>query len=155
MYAMMQALVERSLEGANILHDEREISNLLASRGFQQEEIFDALSWLQQIPADRREGADPLLPSKRRRAVRVMHPEEHLAFSPAAQGLVHRLYNTGAIDDCLREEIIQRCIDLSEEEIGLSEVKTVTLLVLLKERREALGSNILQILEEEKVRPSN
>jgi uncharacterized protein Smg (DUF494 family) len=102
LYAMMRLLVDRALEGSAILQDEREISNFLASHGFQQEDIYDALSWLQQLPADRREAAEALSRSRRGRAVRVLHPEEHLAFSPAAQGLIHRLYNTGALDDWLK-----------------------------------------------------
>jgi len=115
LFAMMRLLVDKAMEGSSILQDEREISNFLASRGFQQEDIYDALSWLQQLPMDRREGGDAFAQSRKGRAVRVLHPEEHLAFSPAAQGIIHRLYNAGAIDDWLREELIQRCIDLSEE----------------------------------------
>lgn len=152
---MMQLLVDKALEGSHILQDEREISNFLAGRGFQQEDIYDALSWLQQLPADRRESPDPAAQSRRGRAVRVLHPEEHLAFSPAAQGVIHRLYNAGAIDDWLREELIQRCIDLSEEEIGLPEVRTVALLVLLRERRDALRPGVLEMLRGENVRLAN
>lgn len=152
LFAMMRLLVDQAMEGSHILQDEREISNFLASRGFQQEDIYDALSWLQQLPLDRREGGDAFTQSRRGRAVRVLHPEEHLAFSPAAQGIVHRLYNAGAIDDWLREELIQRCIDLSEEEIGLAEVRTVALLVLLRERRDALRPGVLQMLRDDNVR---
>ena len=155
LFTMMRLLVDKAMEGSSILQDEREISNFLASRGFQQEDIYDALSWLQQLPQDRREGGDALSGSRRGRAVRVLHPEEHLAFSPAAQGIIHRLYNAGAIDEWLREELIQRCIDLSEEEIGLAEVRTVALLVLLRERRDALRPDVLQMLQDDNVRLPN
>ena len=155
LFAMMRLLVDKALEGNHILQDEREISNFLASRGFQQEDIYDALSWLQQLPQERREAGDTLARSRRGKAVRVLHPEEHLAFSPAAQGIIHRLYNAGAIDDWLREELIQRCIDLSEEEIGLSEVRTVALLVLLRERRDALRPGVLQMLQDDNIRLTN
>ncbi len=151
-YAMLCILVDKSLKGPNILHDEREISSLLLSRGFPQEDIYDILSWLQQFPGDQRDDSAPQWPTTKGKAVRVMHPEEHLAFTPAAQGILHRLYNNGVIDDYLREEIIQRCIDLTEEEIGLDEVKTVTLLVLFKERREAVGDSVLKVFEESQVR---
>ncbi len=155
MCAIMRILVEKSLEGRNILNEEREISSLLESRGFPQEEIYDALSWLQQIHNDWGEGGETLQRGRRGRAVRVMHPEERLAFTPAAQGLIHLLHSRGAIDDYLREEIIQRCIDLAEEEIDLEVAKTVTLLVLFKEHRDALGETVLKILDEDKSRLMN
>ncbi len=154
MYDMMRILVEISLQGSNILNDEHELTQALGSHGFQPDEIYDALSWVQQILGERGDYAESYSRSSRGAAVRILHPEERLAFSPAAHGLILRLYNNGVIDDFLREEIIQRCIDLAAEEIGLEEVKTITLLILLKDRRDALSETVREILGISKVRPS-
>ena len=147
MYEMMQILVEESFRGSNILFDDRELTATLENRGFQPEEIFEVLSWVHHIHGDPEDYNQGLSTDNRGRTVRVLHPEERLAFSPAAHGLIHQLYTAGAIDEILREEIIQRCIDLASDEIGLEEVKTMTLLILLKERRDALSDSVLDILE--------
>ena len=144
---MVQVLVERCRQDRSVLNNEREMVSLLTSRGFLQEEIYDVLSWVQQFGFDMRGGESKLI-GRRTRTVRVMHPEERLAFTPAAQGLLRRLYNSGSIDDYLREEIIQRCIDLVDEEIGLEEVKTTTLLVMFKENRDVPSENIFHVVEE-------
>ena len=154
MYDMMRILVEKSLQGSNILNDEHELGQVLGNHGFQQDEIYDAIAWVQQILGERDDYSENYSRSGRGAAVRVLHPEERLAFSPAAHGLIHRLYISGAIDVCLREEIIQRCIDLAAEEIGMDEVKTITLLILLKDRRDALSDTVREILGIHKVRPS-
>ena len=154
MYDMIRILVEKSLRGSNILNDEHELALVLGNHGFQQDEVYDALSWVQQILGERGDYAENYSRTGKGAAVRVLHPEERLAFSPAAHGLIHRLYNSGVIDDFLREEIIQRCIDLAAEEIGLEEVKTITLLILLKDRRDALSETAKDILGISKVRPS-
>lgn len=154
MYDMMHILVEKSLQGSNILNDEHELALVLGNHGFQQDEVYDALTWVQQILGERGDDAENYSRTGKSAAIRVLHPEERLAFSPAAHGLIHRLYNSGGIDDFLREEIIQRCIDLAAEEIGLEEVKTITLLILLKDRRDALSETVKEILGIHKVRPS-
>lgn len=155
MYDMMRLLVESTLQGANVLNDEHELSKVLGNHGFQPEEIYDAIAWVQQILGDRGEFADTTSRGGRTRSVRVLHPEERLAFSPAAHGLIHRLSNQGVIDEFLREEIIQRCIDLAVEEIGLEEVRTVALLILLKDRRDALSNSVMEMLGVQNVRSSN
>ncbi len=155
MYDMMRILVEKSLQGSNILNDEHELALVLGNHGFQQDEVYDALTWVQQILGERGDDyAENYSRTGKGAAVRVLHPEERLAFSPAAHGLIHRLYNSGVVDDVLREEIIQRCIDLAAEEIGLEEVKTITLLILLKDRRDALSETVREILGIHHVRPS-
>ncbi len=155
MYDMMRILVEKSLQGSNILNDEHELALVLGNHGFQQDEVYDALTWVQQILGERGDDyAENYSRTGKGAAVRVLHPEERLAFSPAAHGLIHRLYNSGVVDDVLREEIIQRCIDLAAEEIGLEEVKTITLLILLKDRHDALSDTVKEILGIPKVRPS-
>ncbi|MDA1001589.1 MAG: DUF494 family protein [bacterium] len=146
MFAMIRILVEKALEDRSLLSDEREMTALLESRGYSQEEIYDAVSWLQQIHGDWSGGEEALRTERRKRSIRVFHPEERLAFSPAAQGLVHRLYALGALDDHLREEVLQRCIDLTDEEIDAETVKTVILLVLFKENRDVLGEDIQSLL---------
>lgn len=154
MYDMLQILVDISLQGSNILNNEHELAQTLGSHGFQQDEIYDALAWVQQILGERGDYAEGYSRSSRGTAIRVLHPEERLAFSPAAFGLIHQLYNRGVIDDFLREEIIQRCIDLAADEIGLEEVKTITLLILLKDRRDALSETVREILGIPQVRQS-
>ena len=154
MYDMMRLLVEKSLQGSNILNNEHELSLVLETHGFQQDEIYDAITWVQQILGDRGDQSENYSRSGKGTAIRVLHPEERLAFSPAAHGLIHRLFNSGVIDDYVREEIIQRCIDLAAEEIGLEEVRTITLLILLKDRRDTLSENVMDILGVKKVRSS-
>ncbi|MBT3435966.1 MAG: DUF494 family protein [Nitrospinaceae bacterium] len=146
MYDMMRILVEASLRGSNVLVDERELTLMLENKGFQADEIFEAISWVHHLPGAREEYNEGIYESGRGKVIRILHPEERLAFSPAAHGLIHKLYYDGAVDEIQREEIIQRCIDLASGEIGLEEVKTVALLLLLKERKDALSENIMKIL---------
>lgn len=155
MFTMMQILVDKAAEDRNFLSDEREVTTLLESRGFAQEEIYDAISWLQQIHGEWGGDRDVLRAERRERSIRVLHPEERLAFSPAAQGLVHRMYGLGALDDYQREEVLQRCIDLTDEEIDIEVAKTVILLVLFKENRGLMGEEIQSLLQIDTTRLAN
>jgi len=152
MYEMVRILVEEAFSGSNILFDDRELTSTLENRGFQTEDTLDALSWVHHTRSDTENYDQRPIAEGRGHAVRVLHPEERLAFSPAAHGLLHQLYTVGAIDDFLREEIIQRCIDLASDEIDLETVQTITLFILLKERRDVLDGNVLDILEAKKFR---
>ena len=146
MYDMMRILVEAALRGSNVLVDDHNLTVMLENKGFQADEIFEAISWVHHLHGARDEYYEGIYESGHGKVIRILHPEERLAFTPAAHGLIHKLYLDGAVDEVLREEIIQRCIDLASDEIGLEEVKTVTLLLLLKERKDALSENIMKTL---------
>ena len=155
MYDMMRILVDESLNGANVLFDDHELTVMLEHRGFLPDEIYEALSWLHNMQGDSNEYNESIFDNKRGKSVRVLHPEERLAFTPAAHGVIHKLCTQGVINDILREEIIQRCIDLASNEIGLEEVKTVTLLIFLKKRRDSLSNSLIEVLGIEGNRPSS
>ncbi|MFQ5894215.1 MAG: DUF494 family protein [Nitrospinota bacterium] len=149
MFQIMSIIVQHAIKDRNLLRYERELNDLLAARGFNQDEIYEALSWMSHLQEEPDPSLADLHPARPGRSIRIPSPEERLAFSPAALGFLHRLHRRGIIDGGLREEIIQRALYLVEDEVGLEEVKTIALLVLYKAQREELGEDVSKLLENE------
>ncbi len=63
-------------------------------------------------------------------STRIFTPEEMRALSKEARGFLVRLRSLGILDDRIQEEIIDKALQMADEEISLQEMKTVTALTL-------------------------
>ena len=106
---------------------ESEIVEELMAEGFDAEEIDAAFRWMESLSLQPRqqEGKSLLTPTHR-----VFTIEEIWGLSAEARGFLMRLRTLGILDDETEEEIIERSLQVAEDEVSLKEVKVLTALVL-------------------------
>jgi Smg protein len=106
---------------------ESDIVEELLAEGFDAEEIDAAFNWMENISLEpRKTTALELAPSTHR----VFTPEEVRALSREARGFLVRLRTLGIASDELQEEIIDKALQVAEDEITLKEIKTIAALTL-------------------------
>lgn len=106
---------------------ESEIVEELMAEGFDAEEIDAAFRWMETLSlAPREQNGNPLLIPTHR----VFTLEETWGMSADARGFLMRLRTLGILDDEAEEEIIERSLQVAEDEVSLREVKVLTALVL-------------------------
>jgi Smg protein len=103
------------------------VEELLAA-GFEAEEIDAAFHWMESLSLHE-SGEQPIrpltLPSHR-----IFTSEECQALSCEARGFLLRVREMGIVDGELLEEIIQKAMQATEDEVSLREMKTLTALTL-------------------------
>lgn len=138
LYLLLQEIIEEDLD----LHEnDGELRKMLIAEGYQEEEIEEAVSWLENYFR-----ALPLKPEvpiatgdgRRRRSLRVLSFDEKMVIMPDAHGLLMRLESRGIIDPEIKEEIIQRAMNMFEDGLGAEEMRMVALLTLFEQGRDNL-----------------
>ncbi|PNU21357.1 hypothetical protein C2E25_02035 [Geothermobacter hydrogeniphilus] len=110
------------------LFNERDIVEQLLEEGFEAEEIDAAFSWMERLSfVDERRPGDLGLSEP---TYRVFTGEETQQISCEARGFLVRLRALGILNDDLQEEIIDKAVQLSEDEVSLKEIKALTALTL-------------------------
>ena len=97
----------------------------LSAAGFEEDEVRDALEWLQGLSSARH--ADVLAPQT---GLRCYDADESAHLSAECRGLLHFLEKEGAIDAASRELVIDRLMALPVDEVTTSTTKLVVLTVL-------------------------
>jgi Smg protein len=106
---------------------ENDLVEELLSVGFDADEIDAAFNWMETQALGSPEPADLVNPVN---TFRIFSVQECLVLSPEARGFLARLRTMGVLNDELQEEVIQRAMDVAEDEICLKEIKTITILAL-------------------------
>jgi Smg protein len=106
---------------------ESDLVEELMAEGFDAEEIDAAFRWMEDLShSPCRQNDDALqIPTHR-----VFTLEEAWGLSAEARGFLIRLRTLGILDDDAEEEIIDRALQIAEDEITLKEIKALTALVL-------------------------
>lgn len=114
--------------------DQETLSDELEAAGFEKGEIDKAFDWLEDLNFSqaRTEG----LKEQTGRAVRIYAPRETERLSAECQGFLLTMEQCGVIDAQLREMVIERVLALETEEIDVSQLKWVILMVLCNAERE-------------------
>lgn len=110
--------------------DQDTLTNDLAEAGFDRNDIYNALNWLEKL-ADLQEGenapyfmgADPL-------AMRIYTEEEGLRLDAGCRGFLLFLEQIQVLNLETREMVIDRVMALDNTEFDLEELKWVVLMVL-------------------------
>lgn len=99
----------------------------LLTAGFASDEIEAAFGWLEQLSLLPRPERDPALtvPSHR-----VFTSSEARLLSAEARGFLVRLRGLGILDDAIQEEIIEKALDGAEDEVSLTELKSIAALTV-------------------------
>jgi Smg protein len=112
---------------------ESDLVEELLAVGFEADEIDAAFSWMESLSLQGATPPDALLSLPPQR---IFTPEEIQVISCEARGFLSRLRSLGILDDQTQEEIIERAVQIAEDELTLKEVKTLTALTLFARSHE-------------------
>lgn len=109
------------------------LAKKLSAAGFEEEEISEALSWLDGL-----ERCEAVVVKLRDQgvAIRVYDEEEQARLSVDCRGFLGFLEQAGTLDPALRETVIERALALSDGEVSLSKLKVIVLVVLWRRQHE-------------------
>lgn len=112
--------------------DPEELKVLLREAGFGKNHIAKAFDWLEGLVRLQDEDAS-VSTAGVSNAVRAFHPTEARKLNVECQGFLHFLEQMGVIDATSREHIIDRAMALETDEIDLSQLKWVVLMVMFNQ----------------------
>ncbi|KES09807.1 DUF494 domain-containing protein [Snodgrassella alvi] len=129
----------------------KDLGVLLEEVGFNDEEIGDALSCLDDLRFE------PLIPAEKLRnstGSRIYNNEELDTLPLEVRGLVHFLEQNGALNPEQREFVLNALMNLPYEDITVDHAKVLALLVLWAHRSELpvlIGDELMAALNGEAV----
>ncbi|MEZ4484664.1 MAG: DUF494 family protein [Syntrophotaleaceae bacterium] len=103
------------------------VEELLAS-GYEAEEIDAAFHWMESFSL---QDCAPSHVTLTIPSHRIFTPRECQAISCEGRGFLTQIRGLGILDDASQEDIIQKAVQLSEDEMTLADVKNLTALTLL------------------------
>ena len=115
----------------------------LSAAGFEDEEISEALQWLDGL----RDAGSENLPAiaADNDSLRCYAAEESARLDAECRGFIAFLESAGVLDPPTRELILERAMALAEHRVPLSRLKIIVLMVLWQQQR-AMDSLILEEL---------
>lgn len=126
-----------------------DLGRQLAAAGFENDEISNALEWLDGLNSlndGAYQGANDST------GLRVYHDEEIARLPTEIRGLIMFLEDNGALSPAQREMLIDRLLALPDDEISLPTAKLAALMVLWAQRAELpvlVGEDLLTALHGE------
>jgi Smg protein len=130
--AIVTLIARYVMEDRDPLTESDLVEELLAV-GFEAEEIDAAFSWMESLSLQTSTQPDVLLSLPPQR---IFTPEEIQVISCEARGFLSRLRSLGILDEHAQEEIIDRAMQVAEDELSLKEMKTLTALTLFARSHE-------------------
>lgn len=113
--------------------DREEIADELLHRGYFNREIKDAFSWIEEMTLGAlRDSIAQKTVIKNSPSQRVLTSVEATKIMPEAWSLIMSFYARGLIDPVILEEIIERCMQLDVDDVGVAKMKEVAALTLFK-----------------------
>lgn len=123
--------------------DPEQLALKLSAAGFEDEEISEALEWLdglQQVGSDSRPGI-----AADNTSIRCYSDEESAKLDIECRGFLAFLENSDVLSPLTREMIIERAMALPSAGVSLSKVKIIVLMVLWNQH-QAMDTLILEEL---------
>ena len=113
---------------ANACPESEQLARKLAAAGFEDEEISEALEWLEGLRRVTRELRPGIAPADD--SVRLYSDDECLRLSTECRGFLAFLGSSGVLDAASRELIVERAMALEGFAITLERLKVIVLMVL-------------------------
>jgi len=125
--AIVSFIAQYFLDDRDMMTESDLVEELLAV-GFDADEIDAAFCWMesQALSAPMAEATLGDSPSSHR----VFTNEESLTLSAEARGFLTRLRSMGILDADIQEEVIDKAMQMAEDEVTLKEIKTITVLAM-------------------------
>jgi Smg protein len=129
--------------------DHEQLSRKLAAVGFENDEIQDALRWLDGLAS----AAQNLGGSQRSQSLRIYTAAEREVLGEDSVGFISFLESAGVLPPPMREMVIDRAVAIGEMPIDLDDLKIIVLMVFwsLGEEPDALILDELSVAPEERV----
>ncbi len=108
-------------------HDEAALRTMLLEAGFPGDEVSRALEWLGTF---HEEDVRPVADSPAQKTLRVLSREETAVLGIEAQGLLLYLRQARILDDQSFELVLDRVMELPDDEIDTEQIKMIILLAL-------------------------
>lgn len=131
--------------------DATALGRSLADAGFDEDEIRDALSWLQGL-ARIVEDVDPL-PLERCRGTRIYAPEETKRLGPSAIGFLMYLDGAQQLTAKQREIVVERALAIGESPLTVATMKIIVLMVLWSHSADVDFLLLEELLDDDDERP--
>lgn len=109
------------------------LARKLSAAGFEQEEITEALSWLDGL--DRSE-AVVVRVRNQGSALRLYDEEEQARLPLECRGFLAFLEQAGTLDPELRELVVERALALTDREVPLAKLKVIVITVMWRRQCE-------------------
>ena len=122
------------------------LARKLSAAGFEEEEITEALSWLDGL-----ERSEAVVVTLREQgtAIRVYDEAEQARLSVECRGFLVFLEQAGTLDPALRETVVERALALPDSEVALSKLKVIVLAVLWRRQHEFDALILEELLSDE------
>lgn len=131
MFDILMYLFENYIHGdIEIMVDHDELEDELTRAGFHKDEIYKALSWIENLSALQDSDTHPYLSKSKCSSVRIYTAEEHLRLDAESLGFIMFLEQINVLDLETREMVLDRVMELDGPEITLDDLKWVILMVL-------------------------
>ncbi len=112
--------------------DSQALAKKLSAVGFDDEEIIEAIDWLDILAQTTH--CIPLQPCSS--GFRIFAPQEFACLGVAAIGFIHFLESAGLIDSQQREIIIERALATDESPVALDKIKIIVLMMMWSQGKE-------------------
>lgn len=122
------------------------LARKLSAAGFEQEEISEALTWLDGL--DRSEAVVVRL-RPQGDAIRLYDDEEQSRLNLECRSFLAFLEQTGTLDPELRELVVERALALDDTEIPLSKLKVIVVTVMWRRQCEFDALILEELLNED------
>ena len=131
MFDVLMYLFETYIHNeAEMRVDQDKLTQDLTDAGFEREDIYNALMWLEKL-ADYQEGlAEPMQLASDPLAVRIYTAEECERLDASCRGFILFLEQNQGLNLETREMVIERVMALDTAEFELEDLKWVILMVL-------------------------
>jgi len=124
---LMYLLQNASTEEETVQHDQETLKNILMDAGFANGEIHEAFRWLDDLGTQISQ-QEPIDPSHH--ATRCFSATEEALLDTSCRNYMLGLVNTGILTPNSFELVIDRLLALESDEIDLSQLEWVVLIVL-------------------------
>ncbi len=123
-----------------------QLSRKLSAAGFEQEEVSEALEWLNGLRRVARDIHPGIAPSAG--SVRIYTEDEQAQLDACCRGFLSLLESAGVLGAAHRELTIERAMALNDFTITLNRLKVIVLMVLWQQDRPINGLILDELLNE-------
>jgi Smg protein len=143
--AIVTLIAQIVLEDRDQMSEDELVGELL-SVGYAEEEIDAAFRWIETAAIPSRQP----VPHFAAPTNRVFSVEEVRGLSAESRGYLLRLRAMGILDDEIHEEIVERALQMAEEdEVGLKDLKTVIALSLFSRSHDQWRHEVECLFEDD------
>lgn len=114
----------------NVMIDHKLLTDELTGAGFQKDEVFKALAWIERLSSMQENRDYATVNNKSVSSIRVYTNHESVQLDVECRGFLHFLERVGVLGPETREMVIDRAIEIENKEFSVDDLKWVILMVL-------------------------